>query len=47
MFEMFKGALLKLSPGPGFSLSSEQVEGGDNVGEIWDKFPVKIGESSE
>ena len=47
MFEMFKGALLKLSPGPGFSLSSEQVEGGYNVGKIRNEFPVKVHKPSE
>ena len=47
MFESFKGLMLKLCLGPRFSLASEQVEGGDNVGEVWNEFPVKACEPSE
>ena len=47
MFEMFEGSLLELGPDPRFSFASEQVKGGDNVREIWNKFPVKVHESSE
>ena len=39
MFETFEGLLLKSSPDPGFSLTSEQ---GDNVGEIWNEFPIEV-----
>ena len=42
MFETFKSMLLEVSPGPGFTFLSEQVEGGYNVGKIWDEFPVKV-----
>ena len=44
---MFKGILLKSSPGPGFPLASEQVQGGDDVGEVRDKFFVEVCESGE
>ena len=47
MFETFKGLLLELGPNPGFPFVGEKVEGGDDVGKIWDKFPVKVGKSSE
>ena len=47
MFESFKGLLLKLHPDPGFSFASEQVEGGNNVGEVWYEFPIKVCKSSE
>ena len=47
MLETFKSMLLELGPYPGFSLASEEVEGGDDVGEVWNEFPVEIGESSE
>ena len=47
MFEAFKGFLLELGPDPGFSFAGKKVEGGDNVGEIRDEFPVKVGKSSE
>ena len=47
MFEVFKRSLLELGPHPGFPFVSEQVEGGDNVGEIQDEFPVEVGESGE
>ena len=47
MFEMFKSTLLELCPYPGFPLASEQVKGGNDVGEIWNEFPVKVCESSE
>ena len=47
MFETFKGSLLELGPNPGFPFASEQVKGGDNVREIWNEFPIKVGESSE
>ena len=47
MFKTFKHILLKLSPDPEFPFVSEQVQRGNNIGEIWDKFPVKICESSE
>ena len=47
MFEMFKRLLLELGPHPGFPFASEQVEGGNNVGEIWNEFPVEIGKFSE
>ena len=42
MFEMFKSLLLVLGPDPGFTFSSEQVEGGYDVGKVWDEFPVKV-----
>ena len=45
MFEAFKCTLLELGPYPGFALSSEQVERSHDVGEIRDKFSVKIHES--
>ena len=47
MFETFKGVLLELGPDPGFSLASEQVEGGDNVREVRDELAVKVCKSGE
>ena len=47
MFEVFKGFLLKLGPDPGFSFVCEKVKGGDDVGKIWNKLPVEVGESGE
>ena len=47
MFETFKGSLLELGPDPGFPFASEQVKGGDDVGEIWNEFPVKVCKSGE
>ena len=47
MLETFKSMLLEVSPDPGFAFSSEQVEGGYNVGKIWDEFPVKVCEPGE
>ena len=47
MFEMFKGSLLELGPDPGFPFAGKKVEGGDDVGEIRDEFPVKVGKSGE
>ena len=47
VFEAFKGFLLELGPDPGFSFASEKVEGGDNVGEVGDEFPIEVGKSSE
>ena len=42
MFEVFKGFLLESSPDPRFPFTSEQIKGGDNVGEVWDEFSVKV-----
>ena len=47
MFEVFKGFLLELGPDPRFSFVGKKVEGGDDVGEVRDKFPVKVGKFSE
>ena len=47
MFEVFKHTLLELGPHPGFTFPSEQVEGSHDVGEIRNKFPIKVHESSE
>ena len=47
MFEAFECSLLELGPHPGFPFASEQVEGGNNVGEIWDEFPIEVGKSGE
>ena len=47
LFEMFKGLLLELGSNPGFSLAGKKVEGGDDVGEIRDEFPVEVHKSSE
>ena len=47
MFECFKGVLLQLHPDPGFVLSSEEIEGGDDVQEVWYEFSVEVGESCE
>ena len=47
MLEAFERLLLELGPHPGFPFASEQVEGGNNVGEVWDEFPVEIGKSGE
>ena len=47
MFESFEGFLLELGPDPGFSFMGKKVKGGNDVGEIRDKFPVKVGKSSE
>ena len=47
MFETFEGMLLELGPNPGFPFVSEQVEGGYNVGKVWDEFSVKVHKSGE
>ena len=47
MFETFKGMLLELGPNPRFPFVSEQVEGGYNIGKIWDEFPIKVCKSGE
>ena len=47
MFETFKSLLLESCPGPRFPFMSEQVKGGDNVGEVWDEFSVKVCKSGE
>ena len=47
MFESVESLLLKLCPGPRFSLVSEQIKRGNDVGEVWDELPVKICESGE
>ena len=47
MFEVFESTLLELSPDPRFAFPSEQVEGGYDVGKVWDEFPVKVCEPSE
>ena len=45
MFECFKGVLLQSHPDPGFILSSEEIEGGNNVQEVWYEFSVEVGKS--
>ena len=47
MLETFKGMLLELGPDPRFSFACEQVEWSNNVREVWDEFPVKVGKSGE
>ena len=47
MLETFKSVLLKSSPDPGFSFMGEQVKEGDNVGEVWNEFPVEVCKPSE
>ena len=47
MFKALKCRLLELGPHPGFSFVSEQVEGSDNVREVWDELPVKVCKSGE
>ena len=47
VLELFKDFLLKSCPGPRFSLVSEQVKGGNDVGEVWDEISVKVCESNE
>ena len=47
MFECFKGVLLQSHPDPGFILSSEEIEGGNNVQEVWYEFAVEVGKSCE
>ena len=42
MFEAFEGMLLLVGPDPGFTFLSEQVEGGNNVGKVWDELPVEV-----
>ena len=34
-------------PDPGFVLSSKEIEGSNNIGEIWYEFSIEVGESSE
>ena len=46
-FEGIKCALLEVSPGPWLVLSCEEVEGGDNVGEVGDKLSIKVCKSEE
>ena len=47
MFECLKGILLESSPDPRFILSSEEVEKSNDVGEIWYKFSIEVGESGK
>ena len=47
MLETFKSFLLKLSPGPKFPFSSEQVKGSNDIGEILDEISMKIRKSSK
>ena len=47
MFKTFEGSLLELGPDPRFTFPSEQVEGGYDVGKVWDEFPVKVCEPGE
>ena len=34
-------------PNPGFILLSEEIEGGDNIREVWYEFSVEVGKSYE
>ena len=47
MFEVFKRALLKLGPYPGFALLSEQVERSYDVEEIGNELSIKVHKFSE
>ena len=47
MFKALKCPLLELGPHPGFPFASEQLEGTDNVREVWDELPVKVCKSGE
>ena len=38
---------MKVGPGPRLILSCEEIEGGDDVGEIGDKFAIKAHKSEE
>ena len=42
MLEMLESTLLELGPYPRLSFMSEQVKGGNNVGEVWDEFSVEV-----
>ena len=47
MFECVKGVLLQSHPNPGFVFLGEEIEGGDNVQEVWYEFLVEVGKSCE
>ena len=47
MFEYVKGILLQSRPNSGFILLSEEIEGGDDVQEVWYEFSVEVGKSCE
>ena len=47
MFECVKGVLLQSCPNPRFVLSSEEIEGGDNVLKVQYEFSVEVGKSCE
>ena len=47
VLEAFKSFLLESSSNPRLSFTSEQVKGGNDVGEVWDEFPVKVCKPSE
>ena len=47
MFECFKGVLLQSCPDPGFILSSEEIERGNDVQEVWYEFSVEVGKPCE
>ena len=47
MFECVKGILLQSRPNPRFILLSEEIEGSDNVQDVWYEFLVEVGKSCE
>ena len=47
VLEAFKSFLLESSPNPGLSFMSEQVKGGNDVGEVWGEFPVTVHKPGE
>ena len=47
MFKCVKGVLLQSRPDPGFILSSEEIEGGNDVQEVWYEFSVEVGKPCE
>ena len=47
MFERVKGVLLQSHPNPRFVLLSEEIEGSNDVREVWYEFSVEVGKSCE
>ena len=46
-FELVECSLLERSPTPGFVLSCQEIQGGNDVRKVWDKLPVKVCKSGE
>ena len=47
IFELIERSLLKRGPTPGFVLLCQKIQGGNNVGKVWDELPVKVCEPGE